>query len=210
MGVLQEAVQPDCTDPELLWRFARAHYQMGVNAKSKDEQQKYFVAGLQYAERAREYGDTIGPCHKWWAIMVKKVGDFGGTKEKIQNAFKIKEAALRAVELTPTDGTSHHLLGAWFYNVANVGWIERKVATALFASPPEGTYEEAIPYLERAHELLPDFHDNALMLGDAYKALSQPQKAKEWYLKLAAMPTRTEEETRLVNEGKSRAAAIKG
>src|SRR5688572_18383178 len=60
-------------------------------------------------------------------ICCSRIGDFITTKEKIGNAFKIKEHALKAVELNPKDATSFVVLGTWCFNVASVGWLERKV-----------------------------------------------------------------------------------
>ena len=43
--------------------------------------------------------------------MTSAVGDFVPTKEKIGNAYKIKEHALKALELKADDATTLHLLG---------------------------------------------------------------------------------------------------
>ena len=34
----------------------------------------------------------------------------------------------------------------WCYGIANIGWMERKLASTLFATPPESSFEEcALP-----------------------------------------------------------------
>jgi hypothetical protein len=43
------------------------------------------------------------------------LGDHVGSKEKIQNAPKIKEFALKALELHPVDATTLHLLGRYVF-----------------------------------------------------------------------------------------------
>jgi hypothetical protein len=42
------------------------------------------------------------------------------------------------------DQTLNHLLGRWCYAVASVSWMERKLASAIFATPPESSYDEAL------------------------------------------------------------------
>lgn len=57
---------------------------------------------------------------------------------------------MKANELTPNDATTLHLLGRWCFSVANITWIERTAASALFSSPPSSSYEEALGYFLKA------------------------------------------------------------
>jgi regulator of microtubule dynamics protein 3 len=68
------------------------------------------------------------------------LSEFLSSKEKIGNSYKIKEHALKAKELRPEDGSIDHLLGKWSYSMANISWLERTAASALFATPPTATY----------------------------------------------------------------------
>ncbi len=88
--------------------------------------------------------------------MIAKVANT--TKEKIQNAFKIKEHALKSTRLNPAGATAHHVLGEWAFGVASISFVERRVAAALFATPPTATYEEALQHYlnaEKACECTP-------------------------------------------------------
>ena len=60
--------------------------------------------------------------------MIAKVANT--TKEKIQNAFKIKEHALKSTRLNPAGATAHHVLGEWAFGVASISFVERRVAAA--------------------------------------------------------------------------------
>lgn len=53
-----------------------------------------------------------------------------------------------------TDPTVQHILGRWCFSVASVGFIERKLASVIFATPPESSFEEALPYFLKHEELL--------------------------------------------------------
>ena len=70
-------------------------------------------------------------------------------KEKIANSFLIKEHALKALEYKADDASVMHMLGKWCYNVANIGWLERTAASALFASPPTSTYLYMLSVMDR-------------------------------------------------------------
>ena len=49
-----------------------------------------------------------------------------------------------ALKETPEDRGLFHLRGRWCYNVAELSWMERKIASALFGEPPKSSYEEAL------------------------------------------------------------------
>ena len=63
----------------------------------------------------------------------------------------------KAVELNPSDGMSHYCLGAWCFGLADLSWIMRNVAAAVFATPPSSTYEEALEHYLRAEKAEPGF-----------------------------------------------------
>ena len=51
-----------------------------------------------------------------------------------------------------------------------MSWYMRKIASALFATPPESSYEEA----------LKAFLDNRVMIAKAYYKLGDMKNAKHW------------------------------
>jgi hypothetical protein len=62
--------------------------------------------------------------------------------------------------------------------VAKVGWIERKIAAALFSSPPTSTYEEAYGFFVRCEEADPLFKENTKALGDICLLMGKKPEAK--------------------------------
>eukprot|EP01127_Copromyxa_protea_P001237 TRINITY_DN1127_c0_g1_i2.p1 TRINITY_DN1127_c0_g1~~TRINITY_DN1127_c0_g1_i2.p1 ORF type:complete len:143 (-),score=40.60 TRINITY_DN1127_c0_g1_i2:65-493(-) len=113
----------------------------------------------------------------------------------IGNSFKIREFFDRADSLSSNDPTVKHALGKWSYKIANIGWAERTVASALFASPPTATFEDALPYFLACEELVVGkvryqsiASSNYLMLGQTYEGLKNTEKAKEYYNKCIALP----------------------
>lgn len=91
-----------------------------------------------------------------------------------------------AVTLNPNDATILHMLGEWCYQITELPWHQRKIAEALFASPPYSSYEDALEYFLRAETVQPRFYSlNLLRLGSCYLKLQKEDQAK-YYLKLAA------------------------
>lgn len=198
--ILQKAVVEDKSeDAELLWRFARANFdKMQELSEGDKERENYAHSGREIAEKAVSKDSSNWACHKWMAIMLSKEvfyfvttrkfsvfnfnvqGDFVPKKQKIQNAFKVKEHADKAIELNPEDGTTLHFLGRFAFTIAGISWMERKVAATLMASPPTATYEEALDYFIRADEKR-KFIQNQLWIAKTYLKLGNKAKAKEWF-----------------------------
>ena len=145
-----------------------------------------------------------GP-HKWYAILLGGKGGYVSTKEKIASSFEIKEQAERALELKPGDAATLFLLGRWCYDVSSIGWLARKAAAALFATPPESSYDEALGYFEQARDSLPDdakdsFPENDLYIGHTLVALKRKDEAKAAYQRAVDAPIKDETGQRIHDE----------
>ena len=155
--------------------------------------------GLACADQALALDASCGAAHKWYAILLSESGTFSDTSTKIKNSFTVREHFEQAVALSPGDATARHLLGLWCFEVAKLSWIEKKVAAAIFASPPRATFEEAIGHFLAAEEMDPRFYPkNLLLLSQAYKRLGRKEEAAGWLAKcLQATPRSPEDEQTL-------------
>jgi len=201
---LKEEHEKNPTDIEIWWRLARAYFDVAEQETDHENKKENLKKGLEVIEAALVADDKHYAIHKWWAVLTSSYGEFLGTKEKIQNAFQIKEHALKALEANPSDSTTLHLLGRWCYSVANISWIERTAASAIFATPPTSSFEEAIDYFLKAQEFAPKFIRNALFIGDSYTHLKQSDKAQEWFQKAAAIPVDRVADQKYSDEAKQR------
>ena len=181
---------------EMLWRIARAHRdRSNMVDVSKEEKKQMIFDAMDVATRALEHGPENYACHKWYGIMLSETGDYLGTKIKLQNAPAMKEHFGRAVELNPSDATSHYLIGMWCFSFADLSWYERKIATVVFGTPPSSTYEEALGHFERGEAMNPGFYSaNQFMLGLIYKKLGRKEDAKKWFELLLKFPVKKEED----------------
>jgi len=160
------------------------------------------------AKRCLEVDDKHFASHKWMAIMLSSLGDFVSTKEKIGNAYKIRDHIIKAMELKPNDPTTVHLYGRWCFGVANISWIERTMASTLFATPPTSSYDEALKYFLEAADIQPHYIRNAIFIGDCYTNLKQADKAQEWYKKASQMEARVDVDKNLIEEAKKKTEMI--
>eukprot|EP00127_Corallochytrium_limacisporum_P000536 Clim_evm1s17 gene=Clim_evmTU1s17 len=143
----------DAEDCGLMWRIARAYYDMAENETDRENKKFYTEKGLEWAEQALENGDNDADCHLWFAVMRQRNSEFYGPKERIEEAFVFKEHALKALELNDQHYLAYHLLGRWCFEISNMTWLERRAASALFGTPPTSTYEEAKEYFEKCDSI---------------------------------------------------------
>eukprot|EP01117_Protostelium_nocturnum_P000214 TRINITY_DN10291_c0_g1_i1.p1 TRINITY_DN10291_c0_g1~~TRINITY_DN10291_c0_g1_i1.p1 ORF type:complete len:238 (-),score=83.63 TRINITY_DN10291_c0_g1_i1:126-839(-) len=197
-SLLEDAEKSHAEDPEVLWRLSRSYYDVSESKPDdKDFRLDHLQKGAKVAEKALEKAPESWQSHKWWAFNISALGTLQSTQEKIANALKIKEHADKTLSINPKDADTEYLLGRWHFSVAGVGWLERKVAGALFGAVPESTYDNALTHFLKCAELDPKGEEfshlrNTSFLGDTYEQLSQPQNAQASYEKASKIAPRTE------------------
>jgi len=196
-------------EAQVQWRLARICKEIGSvagsrgDAAGKTKERELLTEGMKCATAALDADDEHFATHKWYAIMVSLTSGFEGTKATIQKSFVCKLHFERAIELNPRDATSRHLLGLWYYEVAGLSWTMRKVAAAIFAEPPTGTYAEAKEHFAAAEATEPGFYvKNRLMLGKCCLQLNDKAGASSWFEKALELPTSTVDDEQAITEAR--------
>ncbi|KEG09505.1 regulator of microtubule dynamics protein 1 [Trypanosoma grayi] len=204
--ILRKAHENGVHHLQLTWRYARALYDMAEETTEKREREKYFKEGLEWAKKAVEEDPNFYASHKWLGILLSAQNEFISTKEKVANAYIIRDHFLKALELKDDDATSLHCMGMWCWNVLQVGWVERQAASLLFGTPPTSTYDDCLKYLLAADKFEPSIH-TALAIGNVHLQLKQKDQAKIWYQKAIDLPAGTEAQMRQQAEARKKIAS---
>ncbi|NWY57684.1 RMD2 protein, partial [Chionis minor] len=160
----------NCAD--FLWRLARAYGDQFEMTTDAEEKRKYVTDGKQR---------KIFLCKMPFAIMCGYMSQFESVQNKIRNGYLFKEHLDKAIELKPQDPFLYYLNGRWCYSVAQLSWIEKKVAAALFGTPPTSTVEEALQNFLKAEEMHPGYSKyNYVYLAKCYKDLGQKNNALKY------------------------------
>ncbi|NXM91129.1 RMD2 protein, partial [Oenanthe oenanthe] len=159
-----------CVD--FLWRLARAYGDLFEMTTDAEEKRKYFSSIKNLQSNKREH---------LFAIMCGYMSQFESVQNKIRNGYLFKEHLDKAIELKPQDPLLYYLNGRWCYSVAQLSWIEKKVAAALFGTPPTSTVEEALQNFLKAEEMHPGYSKcNYVYLAKCYKDLGQKNNALKY------------------------------
>ncbi|NXC45321.1 RMD2 protein, partial [Penelope pileata] len=157
---------------DFLWRVVRAYGDMFEMATDTEEKKKYVsdAETLQTASISSQF-----------AIMCGYMSQFDSVQNKIRNGYLFKEHLDKAIELKPQDPLLYYLNGRWCYSVAQLSWLEKKVAAALFGTPPTSTVEEALQNFLKVEEMHPGYSKcNYVYLAKCYKDLGQKSNALKY------------------------------
>lgn len=191
--ILQKHKDVHINDPQYYWRLAKATFNISqiVGAQGDTERKKeYIYSANNLAKKALDLDSQCANAHKWFAITIGSLGEYEGIQEKIKNGFMYKEHIEKAIELDPDDSTYYYLLGRWCYSVYMLSWVERKVATTWFASPPTATIDEALAYFLKADQLNPGkWKDNMLFIAKCYIEMKKYKEAVKWLAQGEQVPT---------------------
>jgi len=177
---------PENQVAEVYWRKARTcRFMAVIHVNDKEKTSAFTYEAFESAKLGLDKDKDNSECNKWYGILLELTARLEGTKKRIENSFLVKEYLLKSYEKNPKDAPCLHSLGAWCFEVSDLPWLQRKVASALFATPPTSTYEEGLAYFLKAEEVEPGFYSmNFLYLGKTYQRLSQKDKAREYLQKV--------------------------
>ncbi|XP_031624100.1 regulator of microtubule dynamics protein 1-like [Contarinia nasturtii] len=190
---------PNQSDANILWREARALFKLGGTNKAKKEES--IREGFDLIVKALELDEKNFAVHKWYAVLLDAKNELDGVKARVAQLENVKKHMERAVELNPEDPTSWHLLGNFQYGLADMPWYQRKIVSAIFATPPTGTYEEALEYFLKAEEKKANFYSmNLLFIGKCYYNLKNYEEAKQFLEKAANVQVLNEDDKKCKEE----------
>ena len=165
-------------DVEILWRIARSYFDIADQTSNEEIQKINIDKALPYSRAALDLDPSSAKANHWYAVIIGKKGVLEGTKQKIINSYEVKKYGLKAIELDPNYDGTHHLMGRWHYNVADLAWYERTIASVVYETPPDGSFEEAIGYFKDAIKANPADIRHYLWLGKSYYQISKYSEAK--------------------------------
>ncbi|KAM4591761.1 regulator of microtubule dynamics protein 2 isoform 2-T3 [Odontesthes bonariensis] len=178
-----------------LWRLTRCYCDVHDISATLEEKKTHAETGKYVGEEAVSLNPACAESHQWYAIMCGIMAEYDTIHNKIKNGYIFKDHLDKAIELKPQDPMSYYLLGRWCYAVAQLSWIERKVAATLFGEPPSATVEDALKNFLKVEEIHPAYSKlNYVFLAKCYKDVGQREKAKKMCEAARSMNTVSKED----------------
>ncbi len=153
LQTLEKQLEQEPNNCQILWRAARALYNMAQQQNlSKEQKKEYIYTGYNYVKKAIDNnGRESSKCNTWYGIMLNALGDFEGVNKMVGNLLVVKEFWVNANKLSKTDSSPPHLIGRWCKGILETTWWEKKALSAIFGGEmPKTDWEEALFYFEEA------------------------------------------------------------
>lgn len=190
---------------EVLWRLARACHALASSLSSKDNRRKeLLLEGQKYAMEAnkKEEGKNDFNVLKWCAVTTGGVTDYLGTKEKIQQGYQFKEYLDKALAIK-TEYSLYHMRGRFSFSVASLSWVERKLASTFFATPPTATFDDALKDFLKVEELKPNcWIDNLIYVARCYIQKKDYKNAGKYLKSAVGVEAQDEADKESIEEAK--------
>uniref|UniRef100_A0A3B4YGS2 Regulator of microtubule dynamics protein 2 n=1 Tax=Seriola lalandi dorsalis TaxID=1841481 RepID=A0A3B4YGS2_SERLL len=137
-----------------LWRLIRAYCDVHDVSSTQEEKKTHAETGKKVGEEAVSLNPTCAESHQWYAIMCGIMAEYDTVQNKIKNGY--------------------------IFKVAQLSWLERKVAATLFGDPPSATVDDALKNFLKVEEIQPGYSKlNYVFLAKCYKDLGQTEKARK-------------------------------
>ncbi|XP_077438782.1 regulator of microtubule dynamics protein 2 [Vanacampus margaritifer] len=178
-----------------LWRLIRAHCDVHDISSTLEEKKSHAETGKKVGEDAVALNPKCAESHQWYAIMCGIMAEYDTMQNKIKNGYIFKDHLDKAIELKPQDPLSYYLLGRWCYAVAQLSWLERKVAAALFVEPPSASVEDALKNFLKVEDIQPRYSKlNYVFLAKCYRDIGYMKKARQMCEAAASMQSVSKED----------------
>jgi tetratricopeptide (TPR) repeat protein len=197
-----QAEKLGATDPDTLTHIARQYALLMNDTESEQEQRRLGERALEYSKRAVATNPEHAKSLLSVAICYGRLIRFQDTRTKVEYSRFVKEYADRALKLDPTDSYAWHVLGAWNYELAQMGAFSRAFVKVAYGGMPAASNEEAERLFRKAVALAPDRVSHHAELGRTLAVLGRKNEARLELNKALSLPSREKDDA----ESKKRAA----
>jgi tetratricopeptide (TPR) repeat protein len=161
----------------VLWRRALILTDLGKTATEEDTALAYYRRALDDADAAlRADASTAWP-HAIKALVEGRLCLHVGKRERARRSRRVRRHARRALARDSTLALAHHMLGRWHRHVADLNFIERSLAEAIYGGLPDASFRRSVRSLKRALRLEERSYHH-LHLGKTYLQMDRDDAAR--------------------------------
>ncbi|KAM9558549.1 regulator of microtubule dynamics protein 2-like isoform 4-T9 [Salvelinus alpinus] len=152
-----------------LWRLVRAYVDVHDITTNLEQKKTHAETGKKVGEEAVKLNPMCAESHQWYAIMCGIMTEYETVQNRIKNGY--------------------------IFKVAQLSWIERKVAATLFGKPPSATVQDGLKNFLKVEEISPKYSKlNYVFLAKCYRDLGQKSQARKMCDAATSMETISKED----------------
>lgn len=191
--LLQEHPGEGADRLEIVWRKARAQYEMGRLAESGEKAMVFFQEAEKQARNAVELAPDQSEGYKWLAIALGAQAKYTDTETQVRQSREIKESIEKAINLDPDDDIAYLVLSRWHYKISELGFLARTFANIVYGELPKASLDKAEKLLLQAIGLR-DRISHRYNLARVYDRMNRRQDAITQYDQALLLPVTFPEE----------------
>ena len=150
---------------------------------------KQYQTAEQYARKAVKADPNLAWGYFYVAASLGSIVAVSPVDKQIDLAGEIRGFAEKALELDPQNGYAHHLYGVWHRKMAEIGKMQRVLASMFIGrSPPHGSLEKSIEHLKKAVSLNPTVIVSRLELARSYITMENWPAARNLLVSIRNLP----------------------
>jgi tetratricopeptide (TPR) repeat protein len=193
LAAFEAALAVDSLDAAANWKAALTLVDMGkVTPDSvKDPARDALYARAEVLARRATIADPgSADAHFVLANAVGRASLTKSKKERVRRAVEIREEALKALSIDHRHDGAYHVLGRWNAEIMRLSGVERFFAKSFMGGKVfgEGSWDEAVKYLERAVSLKPSWIYHRLDLAQIYVDRGRYADARQQLMAIPDLP----------------------
>lgn len=177
--LLEQLLRRYPKDAEVLWRLANHAINDGDAETDEAKQERLYRKSMSYAERAIKAAPDNAWAHAYLAAAAGSYAMYAGGEEKVKLANRIRDELDIALKIDPENQVAHTIYGTWHREVADVSWLERKLANIFLGGLPDGSFDQSVWHLKKAIAIAPTVLRHRYELGLTYAAMDRESDAAE-------------------------------
>ena len=135
---------------EVLWRKARAHYELARISREDEGRSAHLNRAEYFARQAIAAAPQSDEGYKWLAIALGARAEHADVKTQIGLSRRIRENIEKALALDPDDDISQLVLSRWHYKVASLGFWSKTFVRLVYGGLPDASFARAEELLWQA------------------------------------------------------------
>jgi tetratricopeptide (TPR) repeat protein len=119
----------------------------------EQDKREIFDEALDWSRVALSQDTTEHLNYEQMSMAFAAIISVSRLKGKAVLADSVRIYAEEAVRINPKNDRAYHILGRWHFEVSQLSWFLRKLSKIVFRTSPEGSFNLAINYFNKALEL---------------------------------------------------------
>jgi tetratricopeptide (TPR) repeat protein len=191
---LLKVLDRDAHHAEALSKIARVYIDFGDMIPEtvpdwEAQRLKQYETAERYARRAVKADPNLTWGYFYVAASLGSIVTISPVAKQIDLASEVRGFVEKALELDPQNGFAYHLYGVWHRKMAEIGKMQRVLASVFIGrSPPHGSLEKSIEYLKKAISLNPTIIVSRLELARSYITVENWPLARNLLVSVRDLP----------------------